>query len=157
MKKIIFVVIFSILVLTGCSGETKDSDWEKAGCGGSTLHSGCLGGSIIKDIKVEPAAECLKLHSENCNGAILIIENNCENDLNIGGKTIYVGSAKAVEFARSKEGNIFVVELSGNFEQYNPEEEDLLSVEGKLGEKEVTISYLKRNVCGTEKMPEESA
>lgn len=152
MKKIILMsLVLSIFLLSGCT-DTKDSDWEKAGCGGSTLATGCLGGSVIKDIKVEPAAECLKLHTENCNGAILIIENDCRYDLNIGAKTIYAGSAKAVEFARNKEGKVFVVEIAGNFERYNPEDEDSLSVQGKLGEQTVTISYLKRNVCGTAKM-----
>lgn len=160
MKKIILIiVIIAVLVLivglTTCSGETKDPDWKKAGCGGSLLATGCLGGSVIKDIMVEPAAECLKLHSENCNGAILVVENDCDYDLKIGGKTIYAREAKAVELARNKEGEIFVVEIAGNFEQYNPEDENLLSVDGTLGDNDVTISYLKKNVCGTEKIPEE--
>lgn len=149
---ILVLAVVGLIFISGCINET---DSEAPGCGSAGIvPTGCLGKSTIKDVKIEPPVECLKLRANNCNGGVLGIENRCSEDLEIGGKIIYADSYKLVEFVRDQEGKKFVIEPPGNFDSYNPEDEDLLSVNGTLGEKEVTISYVKKNVCGTSKTPD---
>ncbi len=158
MKKIILIaLIFGIILFSGCldEGKTDNTEIKAPGCeGAGIVPTGCLGKSVIKDINAQPTFECLKLDANNCNGGILGIENRCDTDLEIGGKTVHANSYKGIEFVRNREGKIFVTEPGGNVDTYNPEDEDLLSVKGKLGEKEITISYTKKNVCGTAKIPD---
>ncbi|MCK4319133.1 hypothetical protein KAW38_01015 [Candidatus Micrarchaeota archaeon] len=147
------VLTFSFFLISGCIDDRTETG--APGCdGGGWVPTGCLGKSLIKNITVEPAVACLKVDANNCNGGILGIENKCDVDFKIGGQTIYAHSYQTVEFVRNAEGEIFVIEPHGNFDSYNPEDEDFLSFKGTLGEEEITISYLKKNVCGTAKTPD---
>lgn len=165
MKKILIGLIILVVLISGCLRDediirqaTEDYGGEiveKApGCEGAGISpTGCLGKSLIKDIKVEPTVECLKVEANNCNGGILEIDNKCADDLEVGSKTVRAGSFRLIEFVRDGAGDIRVIEPEGNPDSYNPEKEDTLSAKGKLGETEVIISYTKENVCGESKMP----
>jgi len=170
MKKTILIgLVLAIILLSSCKDDallkqlTEDKTDVKIegapGCGGKGGLTGCQGASYITDIKVEPAVDrmggCLKVHANNCNGGMLGIENRCDNDLKLGGKIIPANSYKLIEFVRNKEREILVIEPEGNFDSYNPENEDVLTAEGTwliIGEQDITISYTKKNVCGKAKV-----
>jgi len=163
-KSMLIILVLGILLISGCDDDsflkrlTENRTDTKAeakapGCEGPSGITGCMGKSFIKDINIEPSVECLKIDANNCNGGVLEIENKCNAGLEIGGKTIAAGSHKLIEFVKNYPGSTFVIELKGNFDSYTPLLEDTLTIEGKLGEQDITLSYLKENVCGDEKFP----
>lgn len=158
-KEILFACLLAVaLILSGCTDGGNGPETDTPGCGGGPGGiTGCMGKSAIRDISVAPAVECLEVSANNCNGGVLAIDNKCSDDLEIGGITVPAGEYKLIEFVRNGSGELFVVELLGNPTTYVPEGEDTLSATGNLGGQEITISCLKKNVCGTAKFPPEFA
>ncbi len=156
MRRILIVLIFSGFLLLGCPLDGEGTG--APGCdGGGWMPTGCFGESVIENITVEPSSDCLKVDANNCNGGVLEVENRCGADLEIGGKTVPAGTTyQLLEFARNGDGDIYIIEPEGNFDSYCPENEDVLSVKGMLGDEEITISYTKKNICGEAKTPEAS-
>ncbi len=68
-----------------------------------------------------------------------------------GNVTIAAGEYKLIELIRVN-GEVSVIEPKGNFDSYNPETSDELSVKGFLGGQALTLSYDKENVCGEPKL-----
>ena len=166
MEKIILITLVILVLLSGSGcldyiseveGDSNENNSLAPGCeepkGIFPQTTGCLGKSGIKDISVEPTIECLELRANNCNGGVLGISNNCNFDLQIDDVIISPDTYKNIELTRNKDGKVVVVEPKGNFDSYNPQNEELLDVSATLGDQIITISYLKKNVCGREKTP----
>ncbi len=112
------------------------------GCGLNFGYGGCSGKAMIKDLKIEPETSCLTLRINNCNGGIIEIENSCEESVNVGDVKIRE-RYDAIELSRDTNNSVKVSTSDGNYAQYYPEEDDLLNIEGSIGEKKFTISYTK--------------
>ncbi|MCK4491972.1 MAG: hypothetical protein KAU03_05065, partial [Candidatus Altiarchaeales archaeon] len=104
--------------------------------------------SGIRDVRVEPSIECLKVKANNCNGGVLGVEKRCDRDLVLDDVIVSANSYKLIEFVRDNKGNIIIFEPKGNFDSYTPVNRDTLSVGAELGEQSITITYTKENVCG---------
>lgn len=156
MKKILpIALLLAALLLSGCTDGGNGAETDTPGCGGAGGITGCMGKSAIRELAVTPAVECLRVSANNCNGGVLGIENKCEDGLELGNITVPAGEYKLIEFVRMRAGNILVIEPLGNPTAYIPEDEDRMSVNGMLGAQEITISYLKKNVCGEARLPPE--
>ncbi|MFH1587563.1 MAG: hypothetical protein ABID38_06935 [Candidatus Diapherotrites archaeon] len=114
------------------------------------LSSGCMDGcgwkdSYITDLRVEPSIPCLSVSVNNCNGGVLEIINDCDENFEIGDALIYSNYNDAIEIVRNPKGQTLVMESNGNYTSYVPDEDIFLSANGNIGEKIISISYVKKN------------
>tara|TARA_Y100000031_G_C8149699_1_gene351734 strand:+ start:106 stop:603 length:498 start_codon:yes stop_codon:yes gene_type:complete len=151
MKKTIILVLPILILFSGCNNNPNREDILAPACEGRGGITGCLGKSGIKDIKIEPATLCLNIKANNCNGGVLGVENKCDSDLKLNDIIVPANKYQLIEFARDSNGKVVVLAPKGNFDSYNPEDQDTLSYQGKLGELSLTITYTKKNVCGKTK------
>lgn len=104
---------------------------------------GCSGTTVIRDVQIEPQIECLKkVAANNCNGGMLEFSNFCEKALIFGDVAIndYVNSLDVI---RDDAGNWIAVESTGNFTQEIVEKDTRITLNGTLGDQEVTLSFTK--------------
>jgi len=154
MKKIAFLIlIFLVFLIIYSQREKETKDDFAPGCEGKGGITGCLGKSGIKDIKVGLPVDCLHVKANNCNGGVLGIENRCTADLFLRDVIIPQNSYQLIEFIRDSNGSVVVLAPKGNFDSYNPLDEDTLSVRGLLGDLPLVITYTKKNICGEPKNP----
>lgn len=110
---------------------------------------GCLGKSIIKDLKVEPAIDCLTIEVNNCNGGVLEVTNSCDETFVLGGVEITPQEYNVSLDVLGKEGGLWVLtRTASNSSVYIPEEDELIEPVGTLGDQRITVSYTKtKELC----------
>ena len=143
MLKLKIILIISIIFISGCI----------------TPMGGCNSEYQIKELKIDPEISCLQIEANNCNGGILSGYNNCEETVIIGNHIIAPKTIERrglnhdmgtyIEAKKDKNGNISIIEgisviNGGNISgEYLPEKDEWLDIKGKIGEKNITISYFK--------------
>jgi len=140
--KIMIVSIIAFFVIISCI-TTKDS--PAPGCDqhlGCAPMGGCFGKTIIQDLKVEGAPDCLKVSVNNCNGGVIELDNACSDALHLGEMVINAGE-NAI-FDVSQEGESFtLIHISSNFSEYIPEMDQVVRLTGALGDQQIVISFTK--------------
>jgi hypothetical protein len=116
---------------------------------GCSPIGGCFGKSVITDLKVEPAIDCLTIEVNNCNGGILEVTNNCDETFVLGGVEITPQEYNVGLDVLGKEDGLWVLTKTGsNFSDYIPQEDELIELVGTLGDQEVRVSYTKtKKLC----------
>ncbi len=143
MRALYVILAFALL----CSGCIVVSDSPAPGCRkyfAMAPTGGCDGKAIIKSLSVESQAECLGFQVNNCNGGIVTLTNDCDENISFAGMRINSTDKRAnFELSRGKDGSVSAVHAKGNFATYYPDEEELLSAEGKVGNRRFNVSYVK--------------
>lgn len=151
-KKSLLSLSVLLLLLSAVAGcVVKDS--PAPGCDeymfGCAPMGGCLGKSIIKDLKVEPAIDCLTIEVNNCNGGVLEVTNSCDETFVLGGVEITPQEYNVSLDVLGKEGGLWVLtRTASNSSVYIPEEDELIEPVGTLGDQRITVSYTKtKELC----------
>lgn len=79
--------------------ENAPREMQAPGCiksAGLTI-GGCFGKTLIKDLQIAPEIPCLRISVNNCNGGVLEIGNNCEEDLRLADLLLPYVRASRVE------------------------------------------------------------
>ena len=101
---------------------------------------GCFGVNKIRNLRVEPEIGCLKITTNNCNGGILEISNDCKEAVSIGDQILPPEKYYYSYWMKDENGNI--VEGSDETGKYfYPLEDESIVVNGRAGDKEFTVSY----------------
>lgn len=139
---VVGVVVLSILVLQGCI-VIRDS--PAPGCIeriGISPMGGCFGKTVILNLEVEPEIGCLLIAVSNCNGGILEVRNGYEEVAVLGGVRIEPeGSVRLDVVAEGDERAL--VEVSGNFSGYIPEEDERIELMGTVRERQFRVRLTK--------------
>jgi len=85
-KRFLWLIILIVFVLYGCSDPSTES--PAPGCRKSFGMGGCFGKTVILDVAVEPAVDCLQFEGDNCNGGVLDVKNSCSENLVLGDVTV---------------------------------------------------------------------
>ena len=143
------VVIVTVFPWSGC---VIIEDSPAPGCVkymGLSPMGGCFGKSIIHDLKMEPAAQNLRIEINNCNGGVLTVRNLGSQGISLGG--VVIAPAKYVVLdvlGREQDGFYKLARVDSNFSRYVPQEDEQISVRGRAGNQDITITYIKtRTLC----------
>lgn len=144
----IVLLLLMVIPFTGCI--VRDS--PAPGCieyWPSGLAGGCFGKSIIKDLEVEPAVDGINIDVNNCNGGILEVDNSSDEPFMLGGIEIAPHSYNVgLDVLGQENGAWTLTRTDSNFSDYIPEEDKQIEITGKLGTREILISYTKtRELC----------
>ena len=90
--------------------------------------TGCFGKTAITDVSQNPENNCLTVNVNNCRGGDLSITNNCDVNLDLIGAHIPAGQNYEIEGTKLSDGENIVIG-------------------GKLGTKDIDITYSKRRYC----------
>ncbi|MEA3310030.1 MAG: hypothetical protein U9Q70_11055 [Chloroflexota bacterium] len=137
------LVILLALLLSGCL-VTKDS--PAPGCIksiGLPIIGGCFGKTVILDLMIKPPHECLDLTANNCNGGVLEVNNTCHETLALDGVEIPPSSRVSLDVSVGKNGTYSLNEVSSNFSDYIPTENESITITGRLGSQDVTVIFTK--------------
>jgi|APHM01.1.fsa_nt_gi hypothetical protein len=139
-------ILLIAVILTPIAYESKKADLAP-GCDSDTLMGGCAGKRIIKDISVGPEKSCLSVGANNCNGGVLIINNDCSQSVQMGRYTVAEGERETLEF-KPERGEVRVYSSRGNYASYDPNTTRELSKNVRIGSENLSISYVKtQNLC----------
>ncbi len=144
------LVLLPLLTTVVACGIKKDS--PAPGCveyWGLAPMGGCLGKSVILDLQVEPALDCLTIEVNNCNGGVLRVNNLCDESLVLGGVEISPGErSDNLGIAGRKGDTYFLTRIGANLAEYIPAADELIEVLGTLGDQQVKVSFTKtRELC----------
>ena len=144
------LVLLSLLGTAVACGIKKDS--PAPGCveyWGLAPMGGCFGKSVILDLQVEPALDCLTIEVNNCNGGVLTVDNLCSESLVLGGVEISPGERSVSLDIVGQEGDTYLLtRVASNFAKYVPAADELIVVLGTLGDQEVKVSFTKtKELC----------
>lgn len=146
-EKLFLVIAALLLIMVNTTGCILTDDSPAPGCKkywGLAPTGGCFGKSIIKELKIEPSLDCVTIEANNCNGGVLNIRNRCKQALVLG--NVEVSPSEYVIFdieSRQADGSYTFVAINSNFSKYIPEQDEVISVNGKLGDQDIKISYIK--------------
>ena len=150
-KRMLLPVVLVAVMISGCIDPPESN--EAPGCGFTLFGTGCYGKHIIKDFVVEPEFECLKIDVNNCNNGELEIVHNCTEDVTIGGLGIdpmeineqgsYMYVYNYIDAYRTSTGELAVNFTQGVGDPYKPAFNDSITIDGKVGDREFQISYVK--------------
>lgn len=141
-KRLLVVAALSVLVLQGCI-VVRDS--PAPGCIeriGISPMGGCFGKTAILELEVEPEIGCLSITVNNCNGGILEVRNGCEEVVVLGGVRIGPGERVGLDVV-AKGDERALVQVSSNFSEYVPEEDERIELLGTVGEQQVRVRFTK--------------
>jgi len=118
---------------------------------GGPTFGGCNGKTIITNVNFD-APSCFGAKASNCNGGVLEIFNRCKESVWLGDLEVLpltnVRSFPTIEFIKDETGNIKAQYTEGNYASYIPEQNETLSITGRIGEQQITISYMKsKKLC----------
>ena len=141
----------TIITISGCINEIS----EAPGCNHSPFLGGCFGTHIVKNLTVEPEISCLKFELTNCNDEGISVLNYCEEPVTIGGMKLeerrinergtVIPSRTMIDEERTPSGEIVVSNVS---KPYKPDFDDLITINGTVGNNTVKISYIKtKSLC----------
>ena len=147
------LILGVLLLLMGMAVSCVVEDSPAPGCikylFGCSPIGGCFGKSVITDLKVEPAIDCLTIEVNNCNGGILEVSNNCDEPFVLGGVEITPQEYNVgLDVLGKEDGRYLLTVTYSNFSDYIPEEDELIELVGSLGEQTVQVSYIKtKELC----------
>ena len=150
-KPLLTVSVLLLLLGTAVAcGIKKDS--PAPGCieyWGLAPMGGCFGKSVIMDLKVEPAIDCLTIEVNNCNGGILEVSNLCNEPLFLGGVEIKPSERNVgLDVLGQEDGRYTLTYTASNFSDYIPQEDEAIEVLGSLGDQTVRVSFTKtKELC----------
>ena len=148
--------LLKLLVLLSLLGTATacviKSDSPAPGCveyWGLAPMGGCFGKTVILDLQVEPALDCLTIEVNNCNGGVLRVNNLCNEALVLGGVEISPGErSDNLGIAGRKGDTHFLTRIGSNFAEYTPAADESIEVLGTLGDQLVKVSFTKtRELC----------
>ncbi len=134
--KIQLAAILMILFLVGC-GE----DSPAPGCSQGFGMGGCFGKTIITDLQVEPALDCLDISTNNCNGGVLEVRNTCKSAFVLDGIEIGPSDSATFDIQLTQDGSYTLVEGYSNFSELELSEDLPVSFTGSLDGQQVDIRY----------------
>jgi hypothetical protein len=146
---LLFVVCVISLVVASCI-IIKDS--PAPGCIkriGIPMAGGCFGKTAILDLQVEPKKDSLIFEVNNCNGGVLEVRNTSNQLLVLGGVEIKASDYVSLDVQeRQSNGFYRLKEISSNFSQYIPVQNEVIKVNGLLGQEQITVTYTKtKKLC----------
>jgi len=147
------LIICVLLLLLGMAVSCVVKDSPAPGCVkylfGCSMIGGCFGKSVIKDLKVEPAIDCLTIEVNNCNGGVLEVTNNCDETFVLGGFEIRPHEyCLGLDVSGKEDGLWVLTKIASNFSVYIPEEDELVELVGSLGNQKIRVSYIKtKKLC----------
>ncbi len=130
------------LLITGCGIPYHIS--EAPACTryiGIPMWGGCFGTTIVRDVTLEPASDCVRITANNCNGGTLVVRNRCEATLRFG--EVVFPPASGLDTVRDDNGNWIAVENGSNFTCEVVEQDTRVTLTGYLGDQPVTLSFTK--------------
>ncbi len=136
------LVLLAFLLLTGCVIE----DSPAPGCMesmGVPMSGGCSGKTVILDLTVAPERECLTITVNNCNGGVLEVDNACQETLILDGVEIPASSSVSLDVVKADDGKYSLREVQSNFSSYIPDVNTGITITGKLGNRDVTVTFTK--------------
>jgi hypothetical protein len=143
-KNLKTIAIVSLALLLSACIVTKDS--PAPGCVqtlGCTGAGGCLGKTAILDLMVQPAIECLTITVNNCNGGVLEVRHTCPETLLLGGIEITSSDYASLDVVKEPDGAYSLVDVSSNFSDYVPQEDQRIVLTGLLGKQEIQVAFTK--------------
>ena len=152
VKKPLLTICILLMLLSAVAGCVVE-DSPAPGCikylFGCAPTGGCFGKSVITDLKVEPAIDCLTIEVNNCNGGILEVSNNCDEPFVLGGVEIGPSEYNVGLDVLGKEDGLYLLTVTySNFSDYIPQENELIELVGTLGDQKVRVSYIKtKELC----------
>ncbi len=141
-RPVVLAAVLTVLLLGGCV-VVKDS--PAPGCVeylGIGPMGGCFGKTALLDLAVSPEIACLEVAVNNCNGGVLEIRNGCADPLTFDGVEIAPGETAVLDVVKEGEGH-GLIETGGNFSDYIPERDERVEVSGRLGDRDITITFIK--------------
>ena len=91
---------------------------------------------------MSPEIECLVVAVNNCNGGVLEVQNDCADLLVFDGVAVASGETVVLDVVKEDEERR-LVEISSNFSEYIPERDERVEVSGRLGNRDVAITFTK--------------
>jgi hypothetical protein len=146
---LILAVCGIAIVLASCI-ITRDS--PAPGCIkriGLPMAGGCFGKTAILDLQVTPKIDSLIFQVNNCNGGVLEVRNTSNQLLVLGGVEIVASDYVSLDVQeRQSNGFYRLKETSSNFSQYIPVQDEVIKVDGLLGQEQITVTYTKtKKLC----------
>ncbi len=110
---------------------------------------GCFGKTVIMDLEVEPAIDCLTIEVNNCNGGILEVSNLCNESFVLGGIEIKSQDRNVgLDVLGKEDGRYLLTVTYSNFSDYIPQENEEIELVGTLGDQEERVSFIKtKKLC----------
>jgi hypothetical protein len=146
---IFFTLFCDLLTQTSCI-IIKDS--PAPGCVkrvGFPMSGGCFGKSAILGLRIEPNRNDIILQVNNCNGGVLEVRNTSDQLLVLGGVEIETSGYTALDVReRQSDGFYSLKEISSNFSEYVPQQDEVIKVHGILGKEQLVVTYTKtKKLC----------
>ena len=116
------------------------------GCSKQLGPGGCSGKSRIEFITVTPPLSCLHFSVNNCNGGTVTIQNECQFPWVMGQIKINVNASapkNSIELYKDAKGIVKATYSNGNYASYHPTKNEVLLIEGKIGQEKVRLQYTK--------------
>ncbi len=137
----ILCISICLLILSGCI--IKDS--PAPGCRktiGFPMMGGCSGKTIIQDLEIETAPDCVIIEVNNCNGGVLDIRNTCSNDITLHNIVIPTNDSVSLDVKIVNE-SIELIQTHGNFSDFFPEEDTRIELMGEAGIDPIKFAFTK--------------
>jgi hypothetical protein len=129
---------------------TKDS--PAPGCIkriGLPMAGGCFGKTTILGLQVDPKINGIIFQVNNCNGGVLEVRNTSDQLLVLGGVEIKASDYVSLDVLEKQSNGYFSLkEISSNFSQYIPIQDEVIKVLGFVGKEQLTVTYTKtKKLC----------
>ena len=141
-----FVVIFMVFLLLSisCGGsEVSPAPGCNTGGGCFPVMGGCFGKTVIQDLVVTGGSDCLRIGVNNCNGGVIDIENDCQNDLIFNQVIIQPGDSMTLDLFQTTEGQFEFIQIASNFSEFVPKTNQRIEITGTMEDKSVRIAFVK--------------
>lgn len=135
-------VALLIALTLSCSLFVAD-DNPAPGCRKGFGMGGCFGTTVLLDLSVEPKIACLEIDVNNCNGGVLDVHNNCQENFTLDGIETPPSEHTVLDVIEKDAGSYSFIEIFSNFSDFIPHEDRIITITGLLGEQEITISFTK--------------
>jgi len=152
IKKRLLTLSLLLLSLSTVAGCIVRKDSPAPGCvkyWGLAPMGGCFGKTVIMDLEVEPAMDCLTIEVNNCNGGVLEVSNSCDETFVLGGVEITPQEYNVgLDVLGKEDGGYLLTVTYSNFSEYIPQENEEIELVGTLGNQEERVSFIKtKKLC----------
>lgn len=129
---------------------TKDS--PAPGCiksVGIPMAGGCSGKTAILELQVVPNIDTIIIKVNNCNGGVLEVRNSSDQLLVLGGVEIEASDYVSLDvIGWQADGYYSLKEISSNFSDYVPVQDEAIAIQGVLGQEQFIVTYTKtKKLC----------